>query len=289
MTHVLRRPWSLDAALLDQYRQVLAGWPVPHAQSRIATRAGETFVVACGDAHAPPLLLLHGAQSNAATWMFDAALWSRHFRVHAVDLVGEPGLSAPERPPLQGESYAGWLDDVLAGLGIERAALVGMSFGGWVALEYAARRPARVEKLALLCPAGIGRQKRFLLKALPLLLLGRWGKAQLRRMVMGPAPRHVPEAARPLMALVDRIMNTVRPRTAPIPLLADAQLRSLIMPMQIVVGGKDPLIDSRDTVLRLARCVPHAALRWLPDGHHYLPGQQDAILDFLLQERSRAA
>lgn len=289
MTHALRRPWALDAALRDEYRKVLAGWPVPHTQLRLATRAGETFVVACGEERAPPMVLLHGAQSNCATWMFDAAAWSRHFRVFAVDLVGEPGLSAPERPPLDGDSYAAWLDDVLAGLGVASAAVVGMSFGGWVALEYAARRPRRVDRLALLCPAGIGRQKRFLLKALPLLLLGRWGKARLRHMVMGPAPERVPEAVRPLMALLDRIMNEVRPRTAPIPVLDDAALRSLRMPVQAIVGGKDPLLDSQDTARRLARCAPHAELRFLPDGHHYLPGQQEAVLRFLLQDGSLAA
>jgi pimeloyl-ACP methyl ester carboxylesterase len=289
MTFVLDLPMSPDSALLEQYRQVLAGWPVPNTQLTLATRSGETFVVACGDERAPPLVLLHGAQANAATWMFDTVSWSRHFRVFAVDLVGECGLSAPARPPLQGDAYANWLDDVLNGLGIARASLVGMSFGGWVATDYAARRPHRVAQLALICPGGIGRQKNFLVKALPLLLLGRWGEARMLRMVMGPEPAQVPELVRPLLALMERIRKTVRPRTEPMPIVDDAALQSLRMPLLAIVGAKDPLLDSFETMRRLARHVPHAEVRFLPEGHHFLPGQQEPVLRFLLGALAAAA
>ncbi len=282
MGNPLRLPAVPDQALLDQYRKVLAGWPVPHATLRLPTAAGETFVLACGGEEAPPLVLLHGAQANAAAWMVEAAAWSRHFRVYVLDLPGEPGLSAPQRPAL--DAYAPWLDDVMDGLRLDRAAFLGVSFGGWVALDYAVRRPQRVKRLALLCPGGIGRQKAFLLKALPLLLLGRWGAARVRRMILGPAPAQVPEAARPVMALMERIMASVRPRTGPIPVLGDRALQGLRMPLQVTVGARDPLIDSRETARRLARWAPHAEVRVLPDGHHVLPGQQDAVLRFLLQE-----
>jgi hypothetical protein len=46
---------------------VFARWPVPFQQLRISTRVGETFVAACGPEGAPPLLVLHGANANAAS------------------------------------------------------------------------------------------------------------------------------------------------------------------------------------------------------------------------------
>ena len=43
-------------------------------------------------------------------------------------------------------------------LGVGSAALLGLSLGGWTATDFASRHPERVERPALLCPAGIGRQ-----------------------------------------------------------------------------------------------------------------------------------
>jgi pimeloyl-ACP methyl ester carboxylesterase len=269
------------AEVMARYREVLDGWPVPSEQRRVATRQGETFVVACGRAEGPPLILLHGAQSNAASWMFDAAAWSSRFRVYAVDMIGDAGLSAPSRPPLEGDAHALWLDDVLDGLGVERASLVGLSLGGWLALDYATRRPQRVERLALICPAGIGRQKNFLLKAAPLMLLGPWGARKTREMVFGPAPRQLPEAVRPLMELMGLIGRQYRPRVVQIPVIFDAALAALRMPLLAIVGGKDVLIDSFETQERLTRLAPHAEMVFLPEGRHFLPGQTARISAFL--------
>jgi pimeloyl-ACP methyl ester carboxylesterase len=148
-----------EREILRRYEQILANWPVPAEHRRVPTREGDMFVLVCGPVEAPPLLLLHGSGSNAAMWMGDVPTWAKHFRVHVVDMIGEPGLYAPSRPPLDSTAYALWLDDVLDHLGLEHVAITGASLGGWLALDYATRRPDRVERLALLCPGGVGRQK----------------------------------------------------------------------------------------------------------------------------------
>ena len=281
MTRLSKLQMYPGTELQAQYRKVLEGWPAPSQQFRVPTRAGDTFVVVSGPQDAPPLVLLHGAQSNSANWLLEAFLWSNHFRVHAVDIVGECGLSAQRRPKLEGAEYAQWLSDVYDELAIKCAALVGMSFGGWVAVEFASRSPARTSSLSLLCPAGIGRQKPFLVKALPLLLLGAWGAKQIRGMIMGPEPTPVTPAARPVRELMEGITRTVRPRTDRFPVVSDGQLRDLKMPVQVIVGRRDPLIDSVQTVDRIKRCLPHASLTVLDEAHHYLPDQQDRVLGFL--------
>lgn len=266
-------------AVREKYRAVLAAWPVPARQFTVPSRAGDTFVIACGPEQAPPLLLFHGSQANSSVYMFDIPAWSRRFRVYAIDMIGEPGLSAPSRPPLDGDAHALWLDDVIAALGLEQVMIVGMSLGGWLALDYAARRPGRVTRLALLCPAGIGRQKNFLLKVLPLLLLGPWGVRKTREMVMGPMRDVAPEA-RPLVELVELIGRSVRPRLVQIPRLSDEALGKL-PPTLAVAGGRDVLIDSYDTCRRLARFAPGARVKFDPDARHYIPDQAATILAFL--------
>ncbi|RRD20622.1 alpha/beta hydrolase [Brucellaceae bacterium VT-16-1752] len=272
---------KLDAKLVDQYRSVLGQWPVPADHLCVDTREGTTFVVACGPKDAPPLVLLHGALTNSAIWMFDAELWSQSFRVYAVDVIGEPGLSTAKQLPVEGGRYAAWLDDVLAGLDLESAAFVGVSFGGWLALDYAVRQPHRVDRLALLCPAGIGRQKSFFLKALPLLLLGSWGKAKVRAMVMGPQTQAFADRARPLMDLVASIHSKVRPRSITIPLVSDEDLSSLKMPVLIIIGGRDALINSNETRRRVESTMANAKLHYLEHAFHHLPNQRETIFNFL--------
>lgn len=269
-----------------QYRSVLDGWPAAKAELRLPTRQGPTFVVACGPEDAPPVLLLHGSMANSSAWIPDVASWSAHFRLYAVDMIGEPGFSAQVRPPLDGDEHALWLDDVLAGLGLGATpvALVGTSLGGRLALDYASRRPAAVRALALICPAGIGRQKNFLLKVLPLLLLGSWGKRRMWELVFGPAPKVLPPELQPLADLMEKIGREVKPRVLRIPRLSDAQLAALKPPLLAIVGRRDVLLDSPDTRDRLHRNAPHAEVLFLEDGYHFLPDQTSRIMDFL--ERS---
>src|SRR5579863_6204555 len=116
-----------ERAVRERYLEMLKRWPVPNQQLRVQTREGETFIVASGDQNAPPLLLLHGSVANSAMWMGDIAAWAAHFRVYAVDLIGDAGLSAPSRPALASEAHALWLDDVLRALSLTRVSMVGMS------------------------------------------------------------------------------------------------------------------------------------------------------------------
>lgn len=270
-------------AVLKAYGALLDAWPHAHERITVPTREGDTFVLVCGPKHAPPLVLFHGAQANASAYLMDATLWSQRFRVYAVDMIGEAGFSAPSRPPLGSEAHALWLDDVFAALGLQTMSLVGTSLGGWLALDYASRRPGRVNALALLCPAGIGAQKNLLLKILPLLFLGAWGKRRIGEMIFGKAMT-ADDAVSPLhrqfIAMMDLLTANIRPRIVRIPRLTDQQLAAL-PPTLVIIGGKDVLLDSADTKRRLEAHAPRATVRFLPEARHFIPDQANTMLGFL--------
>jgi pimeloyl-ACP methyl ester carboxylesterase len=209
------------------------------------------------------------------------ATWARDFRVYAVDVIGEPGLSVPSRPALGSDAHANWLDDVLVGLGLSSASVVGASLGGWLAVDYAIRRPERVERLALLAPGGIGRQKwAMLLVVLSLLLLGKWGKRTALRLYLGRPPETTQETKKFLdYALL--IQQHFRPRREKLPVFDDDALRSLTMPVLMIAGEQDAALDARDTQRRLAHTVPHATVRLLPGVGHFPANQAAPVLDFL--------
>jgi pimeloyl-ACP methyl ester carboxylesterase len=282
---------SSDGARLvqERYSKFLSRWPVANQQLRVPTCEGETFIVACGDKQAPPLLLLHGAAANSAIWMGDVATWAAHFRVYAVDVIGEPGFSAPSRPPLASEAYALWLDDVMQALSVERASIVGVSLGAWLALDYAMRRPERVESLVVLCPGGVAPNKiSILFKVFPLLMLGRWGRRKARELILGRAPAKLSPALQHFIDFVTLIHEHFRPRRVKLPVFSDHALKRLTMPLLAIVGGKDVLFDSVETQRRLERNVTHAEVRYLPEAGHVIPGQIAPILEFLRGERAQA-
>jgi pimeloyl-ACP methyl ester carboxylesterase len=271
-----------ERAVRERYLEILKRWPVPNQQLRVPTREGETFVVRCGDENAPPLLLLHGGAGNSAMWMGDVAAWAEHFHVYAVDMIGEAGLSAPSRPPLASEAHALWLDDVMQALALTRASMVGGSLGGWLALDYATRRPERVESLVVLCPGGVGRQKlSIVFKTIPLRMLGAWGTRKARELVLGRAPANPSPAVQYFIDFMSLIHQNFRTRLVKMPVFSDDALKRLTMPVMAILGGQDVLLDSAETKDRLARNVAHAEIRYFPDVGHLIPGQRDAILEFL--------
>lgn len=268
------------------YRKALARWPMPNQQQTLATRHGDTFVVACGPASAPPVVLLHGSGSNSAVWMRDVVEWGKANRVYAVDIIGEPGLSAPSRPPLHSDAYAQWLDDVLERLRLPSASVVGVSLGGWIALDYAVRRPARVASLSLLSPAGIGARRRlFMLKAMVMLAFGKIGVRKALPSALGT--ESIPA---PIKQYLTLIFENFRPRREAPPLRTDRELRALSMPVQVILGANDAMLKSAETRERLRRLVSQAEITWLPDAGHMLPPQTARVADFLnTAPRARAA
>lgn len=276
-----------EHAVRERYRRVLELWPVPHEQRTVATSQGDTFVVVSGPADGPPVFLLHGSAGNAVTWMGDVAALAEHVRVYAVDMIGEPGLSAPSRPRLDSGVFAPWLAEVWDALGVEKAAVVGMSLGGWLAVQFATTHPERVERLGLLCPAGIGRQVYGkLLLALLARPFGKWGRRTATRLILGTSIEAATAGPGKVIAdFVSLVNKHFKPRQAKMPIYSDEQLGRLRMPVMAIVGARDAMIDSAETKRRLESQVPDATVTLLPEAGHLLLGQTRSLLAFLTASR----
>ncbi len=102
----------------------------------------------------PAIIMLHGFAASLHTWEPWATALSDRYRIIRYDLPGF-GLS----PPNEDGDYSlardvDQLGAVMDALGLDRATLIGNSMGGKVAWHFAARFPARVEKLVLISPDG---------------------------------------------------------------------------------------------------------------------------------------
>ncbi len=265
--------------IMAMYDSVLARWPVPREELCVPTRHGKTFAIASGDPSAPALVLLHGASSNAVSWVGDIPTYSLHFRVYAVDIPGDPGRSDPNRPSWNGPAYAEWMDDFVDGIKAHKVSLLGLSQGAWNAIKFSAYRPERVEKLVLLSPAGVVPDKlSFILRAILFSTAGRRGAEASVRMVFGREPIH--EDARKFMNL---IMTQFKSRVGRLVPFTDQELGRLSMPTLLVGGKRDAVRDVQKIEIRLKKNIPNLHSILYPGKGHVLVNLSEEITQFLLQ------
>jgi pimeloyl-ACP methyl ester carboxylesterase len=208
-------------------------------------------------------VFLHGVTGTSVAW----ARYAEHLvgrDVVAVDLVGDVGRSeqhvAIERP----EDMAEWLDETLGALGIDEAHLVGLSLGGFVALATAIHRPARVRSLVLFDPDGIAPLQllKFLLWGLPI-LFGSLAPGPVRRWI-GRRFRMplLEEKAIMRFALYGQLHFRVRfPRPVE---YTDDELRSVSMPVTLLVGEKTEVFERDVLVSRAKALLSNATVEVVP-------------------------
>ncbi len=277
MKSVYRSPEGKEK-ILNRYNEILKYWPMPCEKITVPTSFGDTFVIACGADTDKAVVLLHGSSTNSAMWMGDAATLGKKRRVYAVDIIGEPGNSAETRPDPRGTNYGQWLSEVMDGLGIDKAAVVGNSLGGWMALNLAAFAPERVESIVLIASGGLSsiRLSSFMLKALTYSLLGKRGEKKLNNLVYGDI--EMPEEVLSFGKLVGA--NYI-PRTKGYGAYPDNVLSKLSMPVLYIAGDSDALMPTKKNAARLKQLVPHADIRVLEGRPHALIGLADDIAEFI--------
>jgi len=276
-THTAFKTEQGKIAILKFYDTQIENWNLTHETINIKTRYGDSFILACGEKNAPPLILLHGSGINSCMWFEDAKVYSEIYRVYAVDIPGEAGKSNEYQMPLSGSDYADWLSDIFDALAIEKASIIGISFGAWVAIKFSISNIDRVSKLILLSPLGIYPQKNsFLLTLFTCMIAGKSGKSRLYHKInLNPA---VSQNILEYQKLIGKHFNS---RTELMPLFADQELKRLSMPTVAFFGEKDIIIHAAKTANRLRSILPQARINILPSVGHTLINLADKIIIFM--------
>jgi pimeloyl-ACP methyl ester carboxylesterase len=112
----------------------------------------------------PPVVLIHGVAGRAAQWDQTAQLLAETHTVIAPDLLGH-GDSAKPRGDYSLGAHASGIRDLLVGLDVTSATVVGHSLGGGIAMQFAYQFPERCERLVLVSSGGLGEDVHLLLRA----------------------------------------------------------------------------------------------------------------------------
>jgi pimeloyl-ACP methyl ester carboxylesterase len=237
----------------------------------------------------PALLLLHGLGCDHTTWLPVVAALSRRYTVIAPDLLGH-GRSAKPRADYSLGGYANGMRDLLTVLGVDKVTVVGHSFGGGVAMQFAYQFPERTERMVLVAPGGLGPEVTPALRAITLPGFHQaMGLATLPgvRQVTTTGLRVLAASGLPHLRDLDEVALIVesfrdsRARRAirhvvsgvvdwrgQIVTMADRAYLTQAMPMCVVWGADDSVIPVRHAAIA-AEIAPGATVEVIDDAGHF--------------------
>ena len=276
-----------EVAYLAAYEAAMRLWPVPYEEIELPSRFGMTHVVTSGPKDAPPLVLLHGYMANLTMWSPNIADWSKDYRVYAIDVMGQPGKSIPDPDEPIGDAadLVTWLSETLNGLNLDRIFLVGMSYGGWLALNLAMTAPERVRKLVLLSPAASlqPRVRQFGLRVMLMIFFPTRLTVNSLMGWMGIKDTPGDKLTRCVLDLAYLGMKHFRlvPETARVMpgVFSDDELRALHVPVLLLIGENEVIYDPAKALDRARALLPNFEGELVPQSSHEMCSSQHRIVD----------
>jgi pimeloyl-ACP methyl ester carboxylesterase len=253
----------------------------------------------------PALLFLHGIAGSSRTWVPAMKLLCTEYTMIAPDFLGHGHSDKPMGDYSLG-NFASSMRDLLQVLDIDRVTVVGQSFGGGVAMQFAYQFPEHCERLVLVDAGGLGREVSWALRlctlpgveyVLPALFPSfarGWGDAVARlghRLAFRNAK--AVEIWRSYRSLTDgdsrrAFLRTMRSVIEPGGQSVNAMDRLYLAeqtPTLIVWGGKDKIIPLSHAFQALD-AMPNSRLEVLPGAGHFPQAEEPArfvevLRDFL--------
>jgi pimeloyl-ACP methyl ester carboxylesterase len=237
----------------------------------------------------PALLLLHGLACAHTTWRPVINRLAEDFTVIAPDFLGH-GESDKPRADYSIGGYANGMRDLLTILGIDKVTVVGHSFGGGVAMQFAYQFPERTERLVLVSAGGLGQEVTPAIRAILLPGFHQFAtvlnlpvmRSLTRSVLTGLADSGVP-ALRDLDEVADIVVSWRDPKTrrairhlvrscidmrGQVITMRDRAYLTAALPMAIVWGADDQVlpVEHAEVVGALA---PDAHIEIFEDSGHF--------------------
>jgi pimeloyl-ACP methyl ester carboxylesterase len=278
MAEKLRHFFSpeLETEFNKAYDTAMQQWPIPFDDLFISTSFGNSHVVASGPLDADPVVLLNPGGGSAMIWNHNIEPLSQHFRAYAVDVIGEMNKSEPTRPIRNHSDFKQWMTELMNGLQIQSAHIIGNSNGGFFTLETAYLLPKRTEKVVLISPAATFIQ-----------MWVWWLKLLIPAHMVAPLihsesmvhnaydwlwqgfPRAPAYARLKDIAVVAGYpryrpsINTFAPHV-----FSDAELRQIQAPVLLLIGDHEVIYNADQVIRRATRLVPNLRAEIVPNANH---------------------
>lgn len=269
--------------ILQLYDSKLEELAISYEMQKIETSFGNTNIILTGPVDAPPLVLLHGSNGCAPVALEAMQGLINDFRIYAIDVVGQPNLSAEVRPDMKGNAYGQWMFEILTRLNIWKAILIGISFGGFISWKTLVFDDKRIKRAFFLMPAGIvnGSAWQLLTKVFLQMKLYRWRKKEkyLLRFLNDVFTEKDSFALQFLSTLFLRYKMDF----SPIPLIKEIEAKKIKTPLHFISADQDLLFPGEKMQQRTKNIFPTIQKGLLLENTKHVPdvaGNQK-IVDFI--------
>ncbi len=272
---------------------------VAFQQDWIDVAGVKTRYVHAGSKESPALVMLHGTGGTWEAYMATLGPLSKHFNCFAIDFMGS-GYSDKPRRDYQIGDYVEQVSGFMAAVGVQKASLIGISLGAWVAVRFASTHPEKTEKVVLNAPFGLADDAEEIggiitrrgrayddpswenIKKIFEALFYRKDKCIDDLVALRQATYKTPEAK----AVAEHVLAVLGPKYLHDNLITEEECRKIKAPVMVVESLKDrPLF--RNTAKRLGELLPNTVPLTLDEVGHW-PQFEDpetfnkASIDFLL-------
>jgi pimeloyl-ACP methyl ester carboxylesterase len=276
----------------EGYRQVMAHYDaalqrmgVPYQTRYVETTLGPAHVIVCGDEQGKPIVLWHGQNANATSWVHWIPALAPGHRLYAVDVIGGMGKSAPSRPSKKGPAYGEWAAEVMEGLELRQADLIGASQGGWLIGKLANVAPEAIGSAILMSSAGFLPVSMIqAVRMIPRILFKPPEEGARAMLAMVSAPDVPPDPF--FLELFELMMRHFRSEGL-VPVLSDDEIRALKAPTCLLLGQYESVMNPYKVIARGLKLLPNlVAAEIVPGvGHSMIHRQPEwvswRVMDFL--------
>ena len=275
--------------VMDHYDKTLKGRAIPHQTRFVDTVFGPTHILTSGKEDGKPVVLWHGQNANLLSWLHWLPALAPKYRIYVIDVIGGMGKSAPTRPSKKGLAYGRWAAEVLEGLELKRASMIGISQGVWLIVKLGNVAPETIECATLMSASGLTHLNlRMVFRMLPRVLFKPPAEAA-RAMVGVVSPPDVPPDLF-FLELLELTLRYFRSESAA-PVMGDSEIRNLTAPIYLLMGQYEIAVDPYKVIERGVALLPNLVTAEIVPGvgHSMIHRKPDWVTSRVLNFLERQA
>lgn len=274
------------------YNEAMALLPEPNETKDIETEFGTVrtyFFTKEENKHKEPIFLMPGRSSSTPMWQPNLEGLLNERPIYTIDLLGEPGMSEQTKVIETQKDQAKWVNDVLNGLNVDKVHIMGVSFGGWSAMNMTRHYPEHIASISLLDPVFVFEpvSLKMMLASIPASVpfVPKFIREQMLSYISGGAKA---DDSEPIAKLIESGMRNYKLKLPMPDLLSDEDLKNIDVPVMAFMAEKSTMHDSEKAVEKGKKFVKNITIESWPNASHAINGEfpneiNERILGFVEQ------